>query len=259
MGITKMTATILRQDVIANGIYSMVLSAEEIATCAKAGQFVNLYSRDGSRLLPRPISLCDIDPKAGTIRLVYRIAGKGTEEFSMYHAGDTIDVMGPLGNGFAKKEGSAVLMGGGIGIPPMLELAKELHSMGNVDVKVVLGYRDEVFLDTEFAEYSTVYYASENGKHGVHGNVMDAIREYGITGDTIYACGPMPMLKAIKEYAVTNDIEAQLSFEERMACGIGACLACVCQSADVDEHSHVKNKRVCKDGPVFDAREVELS
>lgn len=259
MGITKISAAVIRQDVIAHDVYSMVLSAREIASRATAGQFVNLYSRDGSRLLPRPISLCDIDAEQGTIRLVYRIVGQGTEEFSGLHAGDWIEVMGPLGNGFTKKQGAAILMGGGIGIPPMLELAKELHTMGNEKIQVILGYRDELFLDTEFTPYGTVYYASEDGRYGVHGNVLDAIREYGITGDTIYACGPMPMLKAIKEYAGTHGITAQLSFEERMACGIGACLACVCQSVEVDGHSHVKNKRVCKDGPVFDAGEVEFA
>ncbi len=257
MSTVRVTATVIHQEPIGTGIYSMQLKADQIAAQAKTGQFVDLYSKDGARLLPRPISLCEINKETGTLRLVYRTVGKGTEEFSHLHAEDTIEVMGPLGNGFTQTAGKAILMGGGIGIPPMLELAKELHQAGN-PVQVVLGYRDETFLDEEFRPYAEVYYASEDGKHGVKGNVMDAMREYQITGDRIYACGPTPMLRAIQTYALEQGIEAQLSLEEKMACGIGACLACVCKSKETDHHTNVKNKRICKDGPVFYAGEVEF-
>lgn len=257
MSTVRMTATVIHQEPIGTGIYSMQLKADEIASRAKAGQFVDLYSRDGSRLLPRPISLCEVDAGKGTLRLVYRIAGKGTEEFSLLHAEDEIEVMGPLGNGFTQKPGRAVLMGGGIGIPPMLQLAKELSGSG-VSVQAVLGYRDETFLDEEFKTYAEVFYASEDGRHGVKGNVMDALAAYEITGDVIYACGPTPMLRAIQTYALEHGIEAQLSLEEKMACGIGACLACVCKSKEKDSHTNVNNKRICKDGPVFYAGEVEF-
>lgn len=254
MGKVKIQAEIIRQDNIATDIYSMVLRAEPIAAQAVPGQFIDLYSADGSKLLPRPISLCEIDKAAGTLRIVYRIAGKGTAEFSRLCAGHTVSILGPLGNGFTKKDKKAILIGGGIGIPPMLQLAKEL----DCEKSIVLGFRDEEFLSEEFVPYGNVYKSSDNGAIGVKGTVMDAIREYQITGDVIYACGPTPMLRAIREYALTNHIEAQLSLEERMACGVGACLACVCKSKDVDDHSQVKNKRVCKDGPVFLAEEVEL-
>lgn len=254
MGKVKIQAEIIRQDNIATDIFSMVLQAEPIAAQAVPGQFIDLYSADGSKLLPRPISLCEIDKAAGTLRIVYRIAGKGTAEFSRLCAGHTVSILGPLGNGFTKKDKKAILIGGGIGIPPMLQLAKELEC----EKSIVLGFRDEEFLSEEFVPYGNVYKSSDNGAIGVKGTVMDAIREYQITGDVIYACGPTPMLRAIKEYALANHIEAQLSLEERMACGVGACLACVCKSKDVDEHSQVKNKRVCKDGPVFLAEEVEL-
>ena len=257
MSTVRVTATVIHQEPIGTGIYSMQLKADQIAAQAKAGQFVDLYSKDGARLLPRPISLCEINKETGTLRLVYRTVGKGTEEFSHLHAEDIIEVMGPLGNGFTQTAGKAILMGGGIGIPPMLELAKELHQAGN-PVQVVLGYRDETFLDEEFRPYAEVYYASEDGRHGVKGNVMDAMREYRITGDRIYACGPTPMLRAIQTYALEQGIEAQLSLEEKMACGIGACLACVCKSKETDHHTNVKNKRICKDGPVFYAGEVEF-
>lgn len=254
MGKIKMTADIVRQEMIATDIYSMIIHAKEIAVQAKPGQFVDLYSADGSRLLPRPISLCEIDKKAGNLRLVYRIAGKGTTEFSRLTSEHTIDILGPLGNGFNMESGKAVIIGGGIGIPPMLQLAKELECEKNI----VLGYRDEEFLSSEFKPYGEVYMSSDSGTIGVKGTVMDAIKEYGIEGTHIYACGPTPMLRAIRDYALEKGIRAQLSLEEKMACGVGACLACVCKSKDVDDHSMVKNKRVCKDGPVFYAEEVEL-
>ena len=254
MGKIKMEAKIVRQDEIATDIYSMVIQAPEIASQAVPGQFIDVYSADGSKLLPRPISLCEIDRVAGTLRIVYRIAGKGTKEFSMLTSDHTITILGPLGNGFTKKDKKAILIGGGIGIPPMLQLAKEL----TCEKSIVLGFRDEEFLSEEFEPYGTVYKSSDNGAIGVKGTVMDAIRQYGIEGTEIYACGPTPMLRAIQSYALEHGIEAQLSLEERMACGVGACLACVCKSKEIDDHSQVKNKRVCKDGPVFYAEEVEL-
>lgn len=254
MGKIKMTANIIRQEMIGTDIFSMIIEAKEIAVQARPGQFVDLYSADGSKLLPRPISLCEIDRETGTLRLVYRIAGKGTLEFSKLTSDHTIDVLGPLGNGFNLEDGKAILIGGGIGIPPMLQLAKEL----NCEKSIVLGYRDEEFLSDEFKPYGEVYKSSDNGTIGVKGTVMDAIKEYGIEGTHIYACGPTPMLRAIQQYALENGIRAQLSLEERMACGVGACLACVCKSKEVDHHSNVNNKRVCKDGPVFYAEEVEL-
>ena len=250
----KEQAIIIRQEEIADDIYSMWLRTEEIAAHAKAGQFVSVYCNEGSRLLPRPISICEIDKKDNAIRLVYRKVGKGTEEFSGMHTGGILNITGPLGNGFPKKEKKAFLIGGGIGIPPMLELAKEL----DCEKQMVLGFRDELFLMDEFREEGEVYVATEDGSAGTEGNVLDAIRENGLTADIIYACGPKPMLAAIKEYATEKQIECWISMEERMACGIGACLACVCQSKDKDEHSNVNNKRVCKEGPVFRAEEVEL-
>ena len=135
-----------------------------------------------------------------------------------------------------------------------INLAKQL----NVEKTVVLGYRTSTFLKDEFEAVGDVVISTEDGSYGTKGNVIDAIKEQGVEGSIIYACGPTPMLRGIKAYAEEMGIEAQISMEERMACGIGACLACVCKSKDVDSHSHVHNKRVCKDGPVFDAREVEL-
>lgn len=254
MGKLKMTAGVVSQESIATDIYSLVLEAPEIASQAVAGQFVSVYTSDTGRLLPRPISLCGIDREKGTLRLVYRKVGFGTAQFSELRQGDKVDILGPLGNGFLKSDKKAILIGGGIGIPPMLQLAKEL----TCDKSIVLGYRDEIFLNEEFEPYGQVYISSEDGCHGVKGNVIDAIKEYGVDGYVIYACGPTPMLKGIKAYAMEHGIVCQISMEEKMACGIGACLACVCQTKNVDGHSQVHNRRICKDGPVFYAEEVEL-
>ncbi len=228
----KLTATIKSQREIAKGIYDLRLSTE-LAAEAKAGQFVCLYPKDKSTLLPRPISICEADGESGVLRLVYRVVGKGTAEFSCLTAGETVEVMGNLGNGFPLEEavGKCVfIMGGGIGIPPLLELE----------------------------QYGSVYVATEDGSVGSRGNVMDAIRENGLCADVIYACGPMPMLRAIKKYAEEQGIPAYISLEEHMACGVGACLGCVVKTKKVDSHSHVNNARICTDGPVFEAGEVDI-
>ena len=259
MGKVKETCTILSQECIGKDIYSMWLETKTIAEQAKPGQFVSVYTRDGSKLLPRPISLCEIDKEKKALRLVYRVTGKntGTESFSRLHKNVTLEVLGPLGNGFPLEEAKGkrvFLMGGGIGVPPMLETMKQLDA----EKTAILGYRDELFLNDEFEKNGKVYIATEDGSAGTKGNVMDAIRENQLEADVIFACGPKPMLRAIKTYALEKGIPCWISMEERMACGVGACLGCVCQSTEVDGHSHVHNKRVCKDGPVFLSTEVEL-
>ena len=251
----KEQAVVISQEQIAPAIYSLWIKTDKIAQYAKAGQFISIYCDDGSRLLPRPISICEIDKEDSSLHLVYRIAGKGTAEFSEKQTGDHLSVMGPLGNGFTMKNEKAIIIGGGIGIPPMLELAKQL----NCEKQIVLGYRNsDMFLLDEFKKQGEVYIATEDGSVGTKGNVLDAIRENALDAEVIYACGPTPMLRALKNYAAENNIECWISMEEKMACGIGACLACVCKSKEVDGHTNVHNKRVCKEGPVFLAEEVEL-
>ena len=245
------------QEKIAAGIYSLWLETPSIAEQARPGQFVSLYCKDGSRLLPRSISLCEIDRKNRRLRLVYQVVGKGTLEFSTLKTGEQISVLGPLGNGFPLEEAAGTtvfLMGGGIGIAPILESAKQLQA----EKRLILGYRNECFLLKEFEKVGTVYTATENGSFGIKGNVLDAVREQELSAEVIFACGPTSMLRAVKQYAERKSIPCWISIEEKMACGIGACLACVCRSREVDRHSHVHNKRICKDGPVFEASEVEL-
>ena len=204
----KITATVLSQKEIAPRIFDMWI-ATDLAEQAKAGQFIGVYPKDRSTLLPRPISICQVSDKKDALRIVYRIAGQGTAEFSSYTEGDSVEILGTLGNGFPTENG-------------------------------------------------TVYIATEDGSVGTKGNVMNAIEENALQADVIFACGPMPMLRAIKKYAEEKEIKAYISLEEHMACGVGACLGCVVKTKEVDHHSHVHNARICTDGPVFDAEEVEI-
>lgn len=248
---------IISREQIAPGVFDLRLSAEQIAGKAVPGQFVNVYLDADGKLLPRPISICETEPDTGILRLVFRVAGQGTAYLSGKMPGETLRVLGPLGNGFPMESKNAFLIGGGIGIPPMLELAKRLSA--DTDIQIVVGYADRnLFLAEELGKYGPVYVSTDDGSRGTHGNVIDAIRENGLKADVIYACGPKPMLRSLKEYAARHGMECYLSMEERMACGIGACLGCVCVTTGKDAHSNVNNKRVCKDGPVFRAEEIEL-
>lgn len=253
----KQTAVVISQAEIATGIFDMWIETS-LAAQAVPGQFICVYPKDRSTLLPRPISICEVKEDKTALRIVYRVAGAGTAEFSGYKAGETIAVLGTLGNGFPldKGEGKRVmLMGGGIGVPPILELSKRLNATKNI----VMGYRDsKTFLKEDFEKYGTVTIATEDGSVGTKGNVMDAIRENGLEADVIMACGPMPMLRAIKAYAAEKNIPAYISLEEHMACGVGACLGCVVKTKEIDHHSHVHNARICTDGPVFLADDVEI-
>lgn len=256
----KVAAKVLSQEEIAPGIFDMWIETD-LALQAGAGQFIGVYPKNKSTLLPRPISICEVNKEQKKLRIVYRVAGKGTDEFSTYHAGEETEILGILGNGFPVEEAAdkkIVLMGGGIGIPPMVELAKELREKGNTVIAIV-GYRDgQLFLKEDLEKYAGVYVATEDGSEGVKGNVLTVMEEKNIQADVIMACGPMPMLRGIKEYSEEIGIKAYISLEERMACGVGACLGCVCKTKDVDHHSHVNNARICTDGPVFDAEDVEI-
>lgn len=253
----KVTAKVISQKQIGEQIFDLLLETK-FAKDAHPGQFVAVYPRGESTLLPRPISICEADARGGTLRLVYRVAGKGTAEFSTCKAGDELDILGVLGNGFPvdRAKGKRVfLMGGGIGIPPLLDLAKAMEGKK----QILLGYRNkDLFLEEDMEKYGDVYVATEDGSVGTKGNVMDIIKAHSLQADVIMACGPMPMLRAIKAYAAEQKIEAYISLEERMACGVGACLGCVCKTTKVDAHSHVHNARICTEGPVFKAEEVAI-
>ena len=209
----------------------------------------------------RPISICDADDKDGLLRVVYRAGGAGTKEISSYKAGSEIDILGVLGNGYdidAVKGKKVLLLGGGIGIPPMLYGCKVLKEKGT-DCAAVLGYADSnMFLKDDFEAVCDTHIATMDGSFGTKGTVIDALNEQGVSGNAIFACGPMPMLRAIKSYAAEKGMEAYISLEERMACGVGACLGCVTKTVNVDHHTHVKNSRICVEGPVFKAEDVDI-
>ena len=259
---TRMTVTDIRS--LAEGIISMTLQYPEGEAPAevKPGQFAGLYPNDADKLLPRPISICRWDPEKKELRFVFRIAGAGTASLAAQKAGDKVEMLGVLGNGYDtdRLAGKKVLLlGGGIGVPPMLELAAALSKEDGTEVTAVMGYRDsDMFLTEELAEHARLLIATEDGSAGTKGNVLDAVKENGVSADVVCACGPMPMLRAVKRYAAEQGIPAYLSLEERMACGIGACLGCVTKTAKEDGHSYVKNARICTEGPVFEAEEVEI-
>ena len=251
----KETAKVLQQEWLATYIKDcwIEFSGAKHVTC---GQFVNVYPKNAATLLPRPISICEVDEKKNAIRIVYRTVGEGTKEFATYVAGDTISIMGNLGNGFDVEEAkgkNVFLIGGGIGIPPMLQLAKDLRKSGlaKEDIRIILGYRDdELFLADELGQYGIVYIATEDGSVGTKGTVIDVIKENNLQAQLLYSCGPMPMLRALKAYASEQNIKAFISPEERMAFCVGACMGCVCKTTKQDHHSHDNNARVCSVCPV---------
>lgn len=239
---------IISNTALAEGIYDMTFQCPKISSQAKPGQFVEIYPDNGVNLLARPISICEI--KEDAIRVVFQRVGKGTDLFSKLSAGDTIRVLGPCGNGYTLKDGKSLLVGGGIGVPPLLEACKQLQG----EKIVVLGFRTGGFLADEFEKYGAkVYITTDDGSVGFKGNVVDLIKKENIVADHIYSCGPKIMLKFLSQLAMDKGIEAQVSMEERMACGIGACVGCVVKIKSDDGWEF---KKVCKDGPVFDCKEV---
>ena len=259
--IIKEKAKIIRKNDRGGGIFDIAVKSS-ISGYAKAGQFVNFYLAGTEHMLPRPLSICEILGKEDALRIVFRVAGKGTGMIASLSENDEIEIMGPLGNGYPEDPasyGRVILAGGGIGIPPLLQCAKDLKDKG-ADFVSCLGIKGkdsgESFLIGEFRKYGDVYVSSDDGSAGIKGNVTDLLREYGTDSGVILACGPKVMLKAVKEYSEINGIKCFISLEERMACGIGACLGCVCDTVNEHPHFNVKKARVCKDGPVFDAAEV---
>lgn len=249
--------TIVSQKMIAKNVFELVLSGDLVECMLQAGQFVNIKINEVAYpLLRRPISICHIDHELNQFTVIYRAEGEGTKLLSLKTAGELVDILGPLGTGFEIDEvqtsETVVLVGGGIGVPPMYEMAKRLNAKG-IKVISVLGFASssDVFYEEEFKKFAEVHVATMDGSHGFKGNVVELMKSEGLEFDWIFGCGPKVMLKAIEtEYGQTK--KGYLSFEERMACGIGACYACVCQL------NSGKMARVCKEGPVFKLGEVAL-
>lgn len=246
---------LIGKEMLAKGFYSFTLSCPEVAAAAKPGQFVNLKVPGFS--LRRPISICEIDRGAGTLRLVFEVRGEGTERLAEFEEGEQVDLLAPLGNGFSvDPKDRAAVVGGGIGVPPMLELAKQFGGRAGA----VLGFRDAsaVILEDAFEACcaETLLY-TDNGSKGKKGFVTDGLRELLSRGrtDVVYACGPEVMLKNVIRLADEAGIRCQVSMEQRMACGVGACYVCACRMV-MDGQEYFGH--VCKDGPVFDSKQIVL-
>ncbi len=254
MGISQNKYKLMENRRLNDSTVSITVNAPEIASAACAGQFVNI--RAEGFYLRRPISLCGIDRDNKTIRLVIEVRGDGTEAISRKSRGDELDLFGPLGKGFEllPPDRKALLIGGGIGTPPLLPLAE--HYKKNAEC--VLGYRtgQAVILAEDFEKHSpSVHICTDDGSIGIKGNVIPSAEKILMEGrtDIIYACGPLPMLKEIALLSKKYGIRAQISMEERMACGMGACLGCACKTGTGGNEHY---KHVCKDGPVFEADEL---
>lgn len=230
-------------EALTDSIYKMILNGDTSSITAP-GQFINI-KLDGF-YLRRPISICDYDNE--TITIIFKVVGEGTEVMSKMNTGDKLDVLCGLGNGFdtTKSMDKPVLIGGGVGVPPMYNLCKKLIAEGK-SVTVILGFnkKDEIFYENEFKQLGAdVKVTTVDGSYGIKGFVTDALKDTDYS--YFYTCGPMPMFKAIESVATTS---GQYSFEERMGCGFGACMGCSCKTK-------YGNKRICKDGPVLVREEI---
>ena len=258
--IKKETMRVLSQIELAPSIFELTVQGDLVKEMNGPGQFVHIRTNDGTDpLLRRPISISSFDSERKTFTMIYRAEGKGTSILARKKKDEAVDVLGPLGNGFpvheAKKEETVLLVGGGIGVPPLYQLSKMLISRG-VPVLHVLGFQTEsaVFYEAEFSRLGPTFIATTDGTYGTKGFVTNVIDKLDGAFQTIYACGPTPMLKALE--AGYRDKKLFLSLEERMGCGIGACFACVCHTGD--DPDGFTYKKVCSDGPVFRAGEVVL-
>ncbi len=234
---------ILSNEKLTSNVYKMLLKGDTSAITAP-GQFVNIKLE--GKFLRRPISICDYSDC--TITLIYKVVGVGTEQMAEMKAGESLDVLVGLGNGYSldKCGEKPLLIGGGVGVPPLYNLCKKLIEQGK-QVNVVLGFntKEEIFLADDFAALgAAVSVATADGSFGVKGFVTDAMKS--IDYSYFFTCGPMPMFKAIEAVAATS---GQYSFEERMGCGFGACMGCSCKTK-------YGNKRICKDGPVLEREEI---
>ena len=261
MGV-KVNCELLKKVMLIDGIYKFSVKAPEIAKEARAGQFLEIkVSETGEPFLRRPISIYNIDKETGIVEFIFQVKGRGTNLLAERKIGDFIDIMGPLGfGGFKIQEyNNVAIIGGGIGTYPLYELAKELK--GKANLNVYLGFRDKslVTCEKEFEEIglNKLVVTTDDGSYKEKGFAIDFmkkdIEENKV--DMIFACGPLPMLKAVRAYAIENNIPCQISLEERMGCGIGACLGCAVKVVSGKEPRY---GHVCKEGPVFYATDVEI-
>ncbi|WP_102347000.1 dihydroorotate dehydrogenase electron transfer subunit [Bacillus sp. Marseille-P3661] len=254
----KQLMTVISQKELASNIYELVLEGDLVQDMQQSGQFVHIKVNDTTDpLLRRPISICDINQDKNQFTMIYRKDGRGTSLLAEKQSDRSVDVLGPLGNGFPIEEITAgevaLLVGGGIGVPPLYNLSKRLVSKG-VKVIHILGFQNKnvMFYEEQFNALGPTYIATVDGSYGTKGFVTDVIDEVGIEFDVLYSCGPTPMLKALDQRYKGK--KGFISLEQRMGCGIGACFACVCHVQE--DPSGSSYRKVCSDGPVFPLGEV---
>jgi dihydroorotate dehydrogenase electron transfer subunit len=257
---TYTKARVISCEEAAESIYKMVLDCPQMASDSKPGQFINLYLDRGEMILPRPISICDADKNSGTLTVLFQIAGAGTRYLSTISSGQFLNISGPLGNSYAfRNVKNFAFISGGIGTPPMFFGAKYLKmSKPDAQIKVFASFRSKnlVVLENEFKELDIEYSISTgDGSYGIKGNSLNAFKDSKFEAEMIFTCGPLGMVKAVSQYAIENNIHCQVSMEERMGCALGACYGCAVAVVS-DTPEGFKYKKVCKDGPVFDAKEV---
>ena len=261
MGV-KINCELVKKEMLIDGIYKFSVKAPEIVKDAHAGQFLEIkISKTGEPFLRRPISIFNICKEEGILEFIFQVKGRGTELLAETKIGEELDIMGPLGKGSFKIDdyNNVAIIGGGIGTYPLYELTKELK--GKANLNVYLGFRDKTLVtcekDFEEIGLNKLVITTDDGSYKEKGYAIDFmkkdIEEHNV--DMIFACGPLPMLKAVRAYAIENNIPCQVSLEERMGCGIGACLGCAIKIISGEEP---KFGHVCKDGPVFFASDVEI-
>ena len=251
---------VINKDLLVPEVYKFTLKALEIAQTAKPGQFLEIKCSDEAEvLLRRPISISKVSKEKGEVEFIFQVKGKGTQALAKKESGDSLDVLGPLGKGFtlADKFNKVAIIGGGIGVFPLYYLA---HQLENVEVHTYLGFRNKkmIALEDEFNKVSKeLNIATDDGSYEHNGLVTEVFEKdiCNIKFDIVYACGPLPMLRKVKDIAIANNIACEISMEERMGCGVGVCLGCACKVKDGEDF---KFGHVCKDGPVFRAEEILL-
>lgn len=260
----KEIAQIVKKEQLKPDIFKFSVKAPEIIKTAKQGHFLEIrVTKTTSPFLRRPISIHSIDRENKIVEFIFQVKGEGTTLLAEMQEGENLDILGPLGNGTFKYEKfqNMAIIGGGIGVFPLYELAKNAKKDGKC-VNIYLGFRnkDLVVLEEEFSKVSDkLVLTTDDGTYGEKGYAINFLKEDYEAGkiDSIYACGPLPMLKAVKNFAVENNIPCQISLEEKMGCGLGACLGCAVKTADSTEEQP-KYWHVCKAGPVFEAKLVEI-
>jgi len=250
---------IVNHRLLTTDIYEMTLSGQLVTEMHVPGQFLHLRLPQTTHVLRRPISISQIDPKQKTCRIIYRLKGEGTKILAQLKVGEKIDVMGPLGNGFdlsqVKKGDLVYVVGGGIGIPPLYELARQLKDK-KATVVNFLGYatKDLVYYEEEFKAIGETLVATDDGSYGLKGNVGNLLEIKKQSPQAAFACGASGLLKVCEKTFIGQVDNIQLSLEARMACGMGACYACVVPLAG----SMNQNVKVCEDGPIFQAGKVVI-